>query len=128
MAGRGPRSHTPWRAAIESVHQCDADVIRVAIAMIATNSLLRQSTDPRTSGAIVRPSDAKDHRPRRTRGKEPKTRCARAQLRGCLVKLRTAPEELWIDGVKIDQAEALEKRRHHGFALQSIDDFSKMLI
>jgi len=45
-----------------------------------------------------------------------------------ILKLRTAPEELWIDGVKIDQAEALEKRRHHGFALQSIDDFSKMLI
>ena len=57
MAGREPRSHTPWRAAIESVHQCNADVIKVvAIAMIARNYLLRQSTDRRTSGAIVRPT------------------------------------------------------------------------
>jgi hypothetical protein len=37
----------------------------------------------------------------------------------------SAPADLRIDGMEIDRAYATEKLRHHGFLLQSIDEFLK---
>jgi hypothetical protein len=39
---------------------------------------------------------------------------------------RSASADLVVDGMKIDQAYAVEKLRHQGFLLQSIDEFLKL--
>lgn len=43
-----------------------------------------------------------------------------------MLGLRSASTGLLVDGMKIDQAYADEKLRHHGFLLQSIDEFLKL--
>jgi hypothetical protein len=43
-----------------------------------------------------------------------------------MLGLRNASADLLIDGMKIDQAYATEKLRHHGFVLQSIDEFLRL--
>jgi hypothetical protein len=42
-----------------------------------------------------------------------------------MLGLRSAPADLLIDGMNIDQTHAAEKLRHHGFLLQNIDEFLK---
>src|SRR5260370_41632056 len=44
---------------------------------------------------------------------------AAAQMLG----LQSVPEELLIDGMKIESAHAIEKLRHHGFLLLRLDEF-----
>jgi hypothetical protein len=43
-----------------------------------------------------------------------------------MLGLRNASADLLVDGMKIDQAYATEKLRHHGFLLQSIDEFLRL--
>jgi hypothetical protein len=42
-----------------------------------------------------------------------------------MLGLRNAPADLLIEGMNIDQMYATEKLRHHGFSLQSIEEFLK---
>jgi hypothetical protein len=43
-----------------------------------------------------------------------------------MLGLRSASADLLVDGMKIDQTYAVEKLRHQGFLLQSIDEFLKL--
>jgi len=40
-----------------------------------------------------------------------------------MLGLQSVPEELSIDGMKIESAHAIEKLRHHGFLLLRLDEF-----
>jgi hypothetical protein len=42
-----------------------------------------------------------------------------------VLRLRAGSEQLWIDGVAIDTANAVEELRHHGFLLLKLDSFVK---